>query len=114
MENQVSKPFNKRAFVTLMAAFSALGLPLTGLVNHLLAPGPHSFMRHAWMTAHNFLGIMFTLFAVIHISYNWRVLIRHVKNTSAAIPTISRETRYAAIILSVLLILAVSNACHAP
>ena len=70
----VDRKFNLRAFAVLMITFSGLGLPVTGLVNHFYGFAPLSVERHAWMSAHNVLALLFTVFTVWHVVLNRRAL----------------------------------------
>ena len=54
-----SRPFNPRAFVALMVGFSGIGLPMTGIANHIFGFSPLTIERHAWMSAHTVLGLLF-------------------------------------------------------
>lgn len=81
--------FNKRAFISVGMFISGIGLPLSGIMNHYLAFDSMTTERHAWMSAHNILGIFFILFAVFHIIYNWKGLIKYIKNSVEAF--ISKE-----------------------
>ncbi|KAF5043015.1 hypothetical protein DSECCO2_506690 [anaerobic digester metagenome] len=54
-----SGQFNKRAFASTGLFISGLGLPITGLLNHFLAFDTLTVERHAWMSAHNVLGLLF-------------------------------------------------------
>lgn len=98
--------FNKRAFVAAMAVFSGLGLPLTGLANHLLGFAPLTTGRHAWMAAHNVMGILFAVFVTWHIVLNRRMLAHHLRQAAA----MSREAGLAVAITGALLVLAVAHA----
>ena len=105
-------PFNKRAFVSLAAAGAGLGLPVTGLANHLLATGPMTTQRHAWMAAHNSLGILFLVLAVWHVLLNRRGFLKYVRGLAAQRTVFSREARYAAGLVGIVLFLAVGHVFH--
>ena len=66
--------FDTRGFVALIIALCGLGLPITGVANHLHGFNPLSVARHAWMSAHNCLGLLFILFAIWHLVLNRRAL----------------------------------------
>jgi hypothetical protein len=68
------KRFNTRAFVAITIALSTLGLPIAGLPLHVLDSAPLTVARHAWMSAHNALGIVFVIFAIWHVVLNRRAL----------------------------------------
>jgi hypothetical protein len=110
MITSTKKPFNQRAFVALLAAFSGLGLPMTGVANHLLQMEQMTLRRHAWMAAHNTLAIIFVTAAVWHLILNRRTLLNHVRTASSRLLGISRETAYAGIIVAILLFVFVRHA----
>ena len=79
MQTKAKKPFNKRAFTSVAMLISGLMLPFSGLMNHQLQFESLSMQRHFWMTVHNTSAILFVIFAIIHVSFNWRVLFAYVK-----------------------------------
>ena len=107
-----ARKFNTRAFVALMIAFSGLGLPVTGIANHIYGFLPLSVARHAWMSAHNILGLLFVVFSIWHIVLNRRTLRNHIKGVVARIPLVSREGILAVVSVAVLLLLFVGHAFH--
>ncbi len=56
--NEPNKKLNVRAFVALMIGFCVVGLPVTGVVNHLNEFSPVSVEGHAWHSSHNVLGVL--------------------------------------------------------
>jgi len=96
MDNVSRKRFNSRSFTALGMLFSGLGLPLTGFANHVYGFDPLTLERHAWMSTHNSMGILFLVFAVWHAVLNRRALLHHLRNGAAAIPALSREALLAA------------------
>lgn len=109
----MNKPFNSRAFTALLMTFSFVGLPITGLANHYLGFEPMGVPRHAWMTAHNVLAIIFTASAVWHLVLNRQAWMRHVRGLADKMPTISREAICAACAVLVVTGVMVSHAFHA-
>ena len=99
MKNTKRKLFNLRGFVILTASVTGLGLPITGLANHLNQMEPIiSFSRHAWMSAHTILGVLFMVAAVSHAILNRRMLVNYVRG-HAALLGIGREAVGAVVLL---------------
>lgn len=91
MEHIVKKkPFNKRAFISTALFVSGLSLPFTGFMNHSLQFENLSVERHFWMSAHDAAGILFIIFVILHISYNWRSLLNYAKKAKEKF--VSKET----------------------
>jgi len=112
MKNTDRNFFNLRGFVILTATFTGLGLPITGLANHLQqAESLLSLSRHAWMSAHTILGIIFMLSIVSHAILNRRILLNYVRG-HASRPGIGREAVGSIILVTVMLFLAVGHAFH--
>ncbi len=97
----IQKPFNKRAFISTALFTSGLFLPISGFMNHLLQFEGLTVSRHFWMSVHDISGILFVLFSVLHISFNWRALINYIKKVKDTY--ISKEALLA-IILTVLIV----------
>ncbi|MBW2621615.1 MAG: DUF4405 domain-containing protein [Deltaproteobacteria bacterium] len=110
MEKQTNKTFNKRAFVAFVAALAGLGLPVTGLANYFLRMDPLTLQHHAWMSAHNSLGVLFTVFAVWPAILNRRALIKHARGIGPRLPGVRRETVYAVVLVAVTLFIFVGHA----
>ena len=112
MKDNGRKSFNLRGFLILMATVTGLGLPITGLANHLHQMEPIvSFSRHAWMSVHWILGVLFTVSAVAHALLNRRILSNYVRGHAAG-RGIGREAIGAAVLVAGMLILAVGHAIH--
>lgn len=103
-----AKAFNVRTLVVLVISLSGLGLPATGLANHLLGLSPLTPPRHAWMAAHNGLAVVFTVFVLWHVALNHRPLNSHLKRAVSTLPRFGREALVAAGIVA----LAVLFAAH--
>jgi len=66
-----------------MAFFSGIGLPVSGLMNHLYDFAPLTTARHAWMAAHTVMGLLFATFVDLHTALNWRALMSHFCGAAA-------------------------------
>ncbi|MHC1713304.1 MAG: DUF4405 domain-containing protein [Solidesulfovibrio sp.] len=97
--HHTTKPFQIRAFVTLMLTLAGLGLPVTGIANHYLGFSPLTSERHVWMAAHNALGLLFVAFSLWHVGLNRRALWNHIKMMASGVPAIRREALLAALIM---------------
>jgi hypothetical protein len=112
MRDMIKKSFNKRAFVALTAASAGLGLPITGLANHLFQRGPMGFHRHAWMSAHTSLGVLFLVFVIWHIMLNRSALCNYVRGACSGQPGRSREVFWAVGFVAAVLGIGVGHALH--
>ncbi len=94
---EVVKPFNKRAFVSLVLGVSGLLLPVSGIILH----GQQSvFMtpeRHLWMSIHNTAALLFTIAAVYHSIANRNALVHYLRKIQSA--AVSREALAAILIV---------------
>jgi len=75
----VKKGFNFRAFASVGMCMSLLFLSVSGIMNHQLQFNTLTVDRHFWMSVHNMAALLFILFIVIHLVYNWRLLIHYVE-----------------------------------
>ena len=112
MRDTIKKSFNKRAFVALTAASAGLGLPITGLANHLFQMEPMGVQRHAWMAAHTGLGVLFLVFVIWHIILNRRALCNYVRGACSGQPGMSREVFWAVAFVAAVLFVGVGHALH--
>ena len=98
---QERKPFNKRAFISIALFIAGLALPVSGIMNHNLQFDPLTPERHFWMAVHNMSALLFSIFAVLHVSLNWRALLHYAQRVKGIV--ISKEA-LAAIVLVVCLV----------
>ncbi len=104
------KPFNKRAFISTALFASGLMLPFSGFMNHSLQFDTLTPERHFWMSAHDIAGMLFVIFAILHISYNWRALLNYAKKAKDKF--ISKETLTAIALVIIVVGLISSHAFH--
>jgi hypothetical protein len=109
MSTDKGRPLNQRALVSMLAIVSGIGLPITGLANHLHQMERMTSQRHAWMAAHWALGIIFTIAATWHVILNRRALLAHMKSVAGRIGLVSRECVCAVAIVAVVLWIAVGH-----
>jgi uncharacterized iron-regulated membrane protein len=105
-----TKPFNKRAFISTALFVSGLSLPISGFMNHYFQFDMLTLERHFWMSAHDVAGILFVLFSFLHISYNWKALMNYAKKAQEMF--ISKETLTAIAFVLVIVGLVSSHAFH--
>ncbi len=111
MENISEKrPFNKRAFTSMGLLASGLLLPASGLMNHLLQFEPLTRERHFWMSVHDVAAIVFVVFVVVHLTFNWRALVHYAKKVKGI--TISREAAAAVLLVFFVVGIIASHALH--
>ena len=79
-DNVIKKSFNKRAFISTALLTSGLFLPFSGLMIHILQFEKLTLQGHFWMSVHDISGILFVMFSILHISYNWKALITQVSH----------------------------------
>lgn len=106
------RKLNLRGLVALMLAISGFGLPITGLVNHFYAQLPASVAGHAWMSAHNALGVLFVMFSVWHVVLNQRALLNYIRMTADGLPILGREALLACAIVILALVVSAGHAFH--
>jgi len=104
------KPFNRRAFISTALFVSGLCLPFTGFMNHYFQFYKLTLERHFWMSAHDIAGILFVIFSILHISYNWRTLIGYAKKAKEIF--ISKEALTAIFFVIMIVSLISSHAFH--
>jgi hypothetical protein len=105
------KSFNLKGFFVLMSTITGLGLPITGVANHMLqTTPPWLFSRHAAMAAHTLLGVLFMISAVSHAVLNRRILFNYLRGH--AVSGIGREAVGAIALVAVMLMVAVGHAFH--
>lgn len=113
MKLEQKKTLKTRAFVAVMIAVSGLGLPVTGVANHVYGFSL-TVERHAWMSAHNALGILFVVFSIWHVVLNRRAFWSHLRNAVGRPPlAVSREAILAVTVVALVLIVFVGHAFHA-
>ncbi len=110
MDKTETKIFNKRAFISISMITAGLTLPISGLMNHLSQFEPLTSSRHFWMSVHNMSGVLFVIFVVIHIVYNWRAILRYAKKSKEIL--ISKEALTAILLVIFILGLYTSHVLH--
>jgi hypothetical protein len=109
MEAKLKRRLNKRALMALIALFSGIGLPVSGLATHMLHEGSTGSARHFWIVAHEVLGMIFVFGTTWHVILNRKVLAGHLKGSTGRFGLPSREAFWAVVVVAVLFVLVVSH-----
>jgi hypothetical protein len=72
------KKFSKRSFISTSVFITFVILALSGLVNHKLQFDNFSVERHFWMAVHDSAAFLFTVSAILHIYFNWKIFTAYV------------------------------------
>jgi hypothetical protein len=108
MSDTTKTPFRWRAFWSLLLIVTTVGLAWSGVQNHELGLDGLTTARHAWMSAHNTLALLFVVAVAAHVVLNGKALLRHAHGLAARLP--SREAMVALAVTAGLLLLAVGHA----
>jgi hypothetical protein len=89
MENNRKIKFNWRAFFSVLATLSFIGMVFTGVILFIVPPGRIAnwtgwtiigLSKHQWIGLHDWFSIIFIIAAVFHIYLNWRPLVSYFKS----------------------------------
>jgi hypothetical protein len=72
-----NKSRNKRAVVSIALFIFFLLVPISGIMIHSGEHHPNAVASHVWHGIHGLSGILFTIFGVFHIVFNWRTLVSY-------------------------------------
>ncbi len=109
MEKKARKTLAKRALAAMVALISGIGLPFTGLCNHLLHSSSLHGTRHFWIVTHEVLGIIFMVSAIWHIILNRKALVNHIRGSMGGVAGVSREACWAAALVGTMLFVSVAH-----
>lgn len=109
-KDNVPRPFKRRAFASTAMVITGVALPLSGYANHVLQFEGMTVARHAWMSAHTTLGVLFTGFAAWHVALNWRPLLAQLRSAGGANPVVRREALLAFGLVAITTALAAGHA----
>ena len=77
MKNKMS--FNKRAVVSIALLVMFIFLPISGKMIEAMALEDNSEAMFIWGGIHSLLGLLFFVFGIFHIVYNWKTLKFYLK-----------------------------------
>ncbi|MBN1972041.1 MAG: DUF4405 domain-containing protein [Sedimentisphaerales bacterium] len=89
METKAKNQFNWRSFVSVLTAFSFIGLTFTGIILFVVPPGRIAnwtgwtllaLTKDQWIALHDWFGIIFVVTAVIHLYFNLKLFISYFKS----------------------------------
>ena len=72
MKSKNKKSTNKRAFVSIVLFIMFILLPVSGSMIGAMVDNNDAML--IWAAIHGFLGILFIIFGIFHIVYNWKTL----------------------------------------
>lgn len=88
--NQYSRPFSIRGFVSLLMAFTFLGLAVSGVIMYMAPPcgiagetgwTMLSLTKVQWVSLHQVTALIILVLAVIHLFvYNWKTFMCYFRN----------------------------------
>jgi len=110
MEKKIKTSFNRRSFVSVGMFTSALFLPISGVINHQLQFDELTMHRHFWMSVHNSAAILFCIFIIFHLKYNWKSMINHMRRITEF--RINKEAMLATLLVISLIGLFSAHAFH--
>lgn len=103
---------NRRVMVTFIMLFSFVILPFSGLLLHLADDHASGSLKTFSMTFHNIAAIVFTIAAVIHVKYNGKSILFHVKDPKKRGIRYPREISIAITIMLIIFLLATVHVFH--
>lgn len=104
--------FSMRGFTSLLVSFSGLAMIISGLVLYIMPEGRVAYWadwrllsldKEQWGTMHTCLSLIFFIFAILHLYYNWRTFLSYLKDRIKRSFTLRRELIAALLISAVCL-----------
>ncbi len=92
MTTSDNRRFSWRAFVSITAGLSFLGMCVTGIILFVVPPGRianwtgwtiFGLTKRQWIGLHIWLSSVFMVAAIVHIYLNWRPLVGYLKNRAS-------------------------------
>ena len=121
------QPFNKRAFSAMLMFFSFVLLPLSGIplhysrtnisegmLNYFLsrASTGEGMFEHFLMSVHNMSALIFLIAVFIHLSLNWKSLLKYIATKTEEYFKFRKEMIIALFTVVVIVGLFSSHASH--
>jgi hypothetical protein len=100
---------NRRAMVVYFLFFSALILPISGILLHSTHENGSEKLEFISMASHNIAAVIFTISSVIHVKYNWRTILKYLKNKKDHVVKFPKEIVIAGTTMVFLLVLSIMH-----
>lgn len=106
------KGFQPRSFASLLLCLSGLTMTVSGVVLYIVPEGRIAYWndwrllalgKEQWGAMHTILSLLFFLTALLHLYYNWRVLMAYLRDRVRKTLTLRRELAAAALLCLVCL-----------
>ncbi len=118
MEANAKKRFNWRAFVSVLTAFSFIGMTFTGIILFVVPPGRIAnwtgwsllaLTKNQWIALHDWFAVIFVISAVFHLYFNLKPFINYFRSKAAKIFSLRPEWAMALFICVVVCVGAIVN-----
>ena len=89
MSKETKTQFSWRAFFSLLAAVSFIGMTFTGIILFVVPPGRIAnwtgwtilaLTKHQWIGLHDWFSIIFVVASVFHLYFNWKPFVSYLKS----------------------------------
>jgi len=89
MSKETKIQFSWRAFFSLLASVSFIGMTFTGVILFVVPPGRIanwtgwtilSLTKHQWIGLHDWFSIIFVVACGFHLYYNWKPFVSYLKS----------------------------------
>lgn len=89
MSKETKIQFSWRAFFSLLAAVSFIGMTFTGVILFVVPPGRIAnwtgwtilaLTKHQWIGLHDWFSIIFVVACGFHLYYNWKCFVSYLKS----------------------------------
>jgi len=110
MEQNRNINFNWRAFFSVLAGLSFIGMVFTGVILFVVPPGRIAnwtgwtiigLTKRQWIGLHDWLSIIFIVASVFHVYLNWKALVSYFKNKVSKAFALRIEWAFALVICCV-------------
>lgn len=74
----IRKPSSKRAKVAIGLFILLILIIISAIMIEIKEDDPQSFSIHVWKALHVVCGMVFTVYIIFHLTYNWKVFRNHL------------------------------------